>query len=225
MRRVRTFGFVLSWLMACVPTACAATIFSTFHPELGVPNQGKGIAIFHGDIGEYTLGYADQIDISGGTYQSDSLTVALFPLGLGNTATFAILADANGSPGPVVDSFSINGVHNGQVFYAANSTLHPLLLDGGVYWIAGFVPSADQDIAWAFYSGAPARVVASGPFHDGSWQVFTSGETIFTLEGTLVAEPRLDLATMTLLAWLVISARRHHHGDAHRRERSPGSEI
>jgi hypothetical protein len=215
MRQASIFSIALLSLTASAPTARSAIIFSTFHPELGIPNEGVGIAEFHGDIGQVTLGFAEQIEISGGTYELDSLTVALLPILPGNSATFAVLADANDSPGSVLESFPINGISDGPRLYSANSTTHPLLLDGGVYWVAGFVSSASEDIGWAVYLNPPQATVASGPLSDGTWQVFASSERIFTLEGTLVApsvpEPRMDLVAALLLVWLAVLARRRNY--------------
>jgi hypothetical protein len=86
--------------------------------------------------------------------------------------------------------------------------------------MAGFVPSGAADVGWYSYPPPVAMTaVANGPYLDGHWNVFTSAQRIFTLEGTLVApsvpEPRLSFALVLLLGiMLAIQARRTTRGAA-----------
>ncbi len=158
----------------------------------------------------------------------DSIQIALhhfLAAGIDNGSDLAdvrLMTDVGGEPGAVLESFQVvmptelilSPPSPPQLLapLSITSLLHPLLTAGTAYWLA--VSAVDAPIAtWVFSGVSPAscnppgscprdatigltaQFGVSGP----SWAVNTGDQAAFAVNGTLVATPVPEPASLTLL--------------------------
>lgn len=156
-------GLLFIWV-AAMPARADTTIFS----NLGAGdsyNQGTG----------WTLGSPDPTDYfvtgSAFTVGATSLNLSTIEVAAGlvqgtNQLTINLDADSGGSPGALIESFTINGAmptfgaFSSGNLVTATSVLHPLLTAGSQYWVVLSVPN--DGTTWAAWN--QNSIGDTGPF-------------------------------------------------------------
>jgi hypothetical protein len=162
-------GLLLLWSGA-IPARADAVIFSNLGPGNSY-NGGAGRSLGDPGDGDYvTLGNAFTVGAT--SMNLSAIDVAAGLLRGTNQLTIDLDADSGGSPGAVIESFTIKNAM--PVFttvsmdnlVTATSVLHPLLTAGTQYWVVLSVP--DDGSTWAAWNlnstGDTGPVVIS---HDG----------------------------------------------------------
>jgi PEP-CTERM motif len=161
-------GLLLLWSGA-IPARADAVIFSNLGPGNSYGSTGRSL----GDPGDgdyVTLGNAFTVGAT--SMNLSEIEVAAGLMRGTNQLTIDLDADSGGSPGAVIESFTIKNAMPGfgtvsmNNLVTATSVLHPLLTAGTQYWVVLSVP--DDGLTWAAWNlnstGDTGPVVIS---HDG----------------------------------------------------------
>jgi len=206
--------FVMGLLFICgaaVPAQADTVIFSNLGPNDSY-DQYHDWAVGSGGPGYYWVP-ASAFTV-GASVNLSTIEVAAGYLS-GNQLTINLDADSGGTPGSVIESFTINGampfigsVSSGDLVMAT-SVLHPLLTAGSQYWVVLSVPNdRTSEAAWNFNSTSD-----TGPFYgtnDGA-TVLHSTETrgAMRVTGQSTPEPSsIVMASTSVLLMLGCFLRR-----------------
>ncbi len=84
------------------------------------------------------------------------------------TSTFELRLDSGGTPGTVIDTFSVD-IPSSSALVSALSTNHPSLNSGQIYWLEDEIPPQDV-IGWDLSSPGASGTVLGSNSNDGPWQ-------------------------------------------------------
>lgn len=100
----------------------------------------------------------------------DHIEVAVLdPNGGTFAATFELRLDSSGTPGTVIDTFTVN-IPSSSTLVSALSTSNPSIVSGQTYWLEDEIPPQDV-IGWDLSSpGVSGTVVGANGSNDGPWQ-------------------------------------------------------
>ena len=191
---MRLFVCILAVALSSM-SASASLIYSTFGPGDSYSNDGSasigGTKAFPGGFQSVANGFT----VSGSDFQLGKIEVATV-LGSGaNSLDVSLAADNGGTPGAVLESFSLSGLMTGFPggILSLSSTTHPLLLQGSSYWVVVEAGAADTAAGWL---DALPHVDGKHAWNNGSgWQTaaIDIGQQAFRVSA--IPEP----ATMSLL--------------------------
>jgi len=123
----------------------------------------------------------------GETVEFDDVTAAFIYQGGPGALDVSLQQDDNGIPGATLESFSTSNV-NGVITF--DSTLHPTLLAGTIYWIVAEASSAGTNYAWRMNSVGDTTTMGSA--FNGTWVTLSPDpytRPVFSIDGTQVPEP------------------------------------
>lgn len=193
------FGSAAIALVLGLPmVSWAATIASTLSPGNSY-NDGTG----------YSLGYPGPVGSAfafvptiGSNYSMTELDVAVTHITGPNSASVELLADAAGSPGALIQSWTTGALpqfgsaHTIQASQQITGISGVTLVGGTQYWIAAFPGSPTTNLAWNYNnyptSGTGVSAVGADSANGGvSW--YGAGVKAepggFAVSGTVVPEP------------------------------------
>jgi hypothetical protein len=182
----------------------AATIYSNFSAgDTFNPNSGFLIGEFGGTV----FAEAQEFSPSGNSYTLDEVQLVMnAPFApVDNELTITVSSsDINGLPGTVLESFDVLNALGMNVIITADSSIHPLLLDGVNYWLtAAFTnPSSSSDEVFWNSSVNSSAVFSDTAFqlNGGAWQAeSTTNMGAFEIDGTIAQVP--EAATVTLVGF------------------------
>jgi hypothetical protein len=182
----------------------ADVIFNTFGPGDIFNNEGLGFELFNGTLNEEVLGFGPRFTPSG-SFLLDQISLPLGTIG-GSNLKLEVLDDASGQPGHVLETFQIGGIGTTVTIFTVNSVLHPLLAAHQPYWLIGFVPSGNLDVAWYGFPTSEFDVLAHGPYSDGHWDIDPNPLVAFRVMGTPVPEAAPWFMLASGLACLIASS-------------------
>ena len=184
-------------LLACSLPSRADTLYTTFGPAQAFGSGGYTI--------EDGLGWAAPFQPTA-TGALGSIDVALSVMS--NTAMSAqvILAnDAAGSPGSVIESFTVNSLASTPTIETVDSTLNPVLTAGDSYWfeVIGEGSEPGVDIGQLYNNSQGLTETVDITSNNGAtWSTFSSGESdpAFDLNTTVPEPASLAVAVGLLTA-------------------------
>jgi len=203
--------------LACVPVAWADTvIFSDFGPGNSFSTSvGAGI---RGSTVEPPSGLSQAMAFTSGA--NFTFTNLFLPLSVAQgtgSAMVALMSDASGAPGAVIESWTVTNLPSifSPTILQITSTLNPALSAGTQYWVGVFPVAADSNIAWWHNNignvGPTAFAFASDPV-SANWTVLNTSQTTlaaFEIQGVNpVPEPGTLLLMATGLGVLVLRRKR-----------------
>jgi hypothetical protein len=151
------FGLLIIW-GAAIPSQADSIVFSNLGP--GDSYQGgSGYTVGNlGAGGGYRV-YGFAFTVGATSTDLGTIGVAVGFVTGTNQLTINLDADSGGSPGSVIESFTLNGAMPPFGTYSmgnlvtATSVLHPLLTAGSQYWVVVSVPNdGTSQAAWALNS-------------------------------------------------------------------------
>jgi hypothetical protein len=99
----------------------------------------------------------------------DHIVVAVLDNNAGTfTGTFELRLDSGGTPGTIIDTFSVN-IPSSSTLVSGLSTNHPSIVSGQIYWLEDEIPP-QAVIGWDLSSPGVSGTVLGSQTNDGPWQ-------------------------------------------------------
>jgi hypothetical protein len=183
-------GWVLLLFLAGASTE-ASTIFSTFAPG---PGDFYDTCCAFGNVSPYEIAYPFTVPATSNfSFTSGKLALSQ-GIGSVNAVDISLTTDASDQPGTVLESFhlvnalGIAGASNPPVL--VSSTLNPILLAGGRYWLIESPSAAGNGVNWhtAYIMPTPPQR-ASRSSGSSAWTVSTVDVNSFPGAFSISADP------------------------------------
>jgi hypothetical protein len=193
-------------LTPVAPTIAATLVIESFGP--GNTYDTSGFLIGTSDYSELAIGFSVP-----GSAPLKVVTIQIAAQNLSGTPTqlnVQIRADADGSPGQIIDSISFTNITNqpgGQVLTGTSNQM-PVLSTAGRYWISASAPTLlpEAEIGWFSPPSNALPRPAADRILGGSWELIdeSSNLGVFRITGIVIPEPTSILLVVSSLSLLVL---------------------